>query len=273
VTAALDAGPVAAVDLDRTLIYSASAAGDPATLPSLRVVEHYEGAPLSRVTDTAWELLGRLMARARVVPVTTRTEAQYRRVGLPATPAFALCANGGALLVDGVRDPEWDDWARDVVTRAAPLPDVLRLLEAVAGEAWVRTVRAAEGLFVYLVAQSRDAVPPGWLADLTTAATDAGWTLSLQGRKVYLVPAGLTKAGALVRLRDLLAATGAPVRLLCAGDSLLDAPMLVAADAAIRPAHGELHEQGWSADGVAVTAASGVLAGEEILRWLLAEVG
>jgi hypothetical protein len=274
VTATLDAGTVVAVDLDRTLIYSASAAGDPETLPSLRVVEHYEGAPLSRVTDAAWELLGRLMARARVVPVTTRTEAQYRRVGLPVTPAFALCANGGALLVDGVRDPEWDDWARDVVTRAAPLRDVLQLLEAVAGEPWVRTVRAAEGLFVYLVAHSRDAVAPGWLADLTTAATGAGWTVSLQGRKVYAVPAGLTKAGALVRLRDLLAERGGdPVRLLCAGDSLLDAPMLIAADAAIRPAHGELHEQGWSADGVAVTAASGVLAGEEILHWLLAEVG
>jgi hypothetical protein len=268
------AGALVAVDLDRTLIYSATAAGDPATLPPLRVVEYYDGAPLSRVTGTAWELLARLMGRARVVPVTTRTEAQYRRVQLPAIPAHALCANGGALLVDGVRDPGWDDWARAVATRAAPLPDVLRLLEAVAGQPWVRTVRSAEDLFVYLVARARTAIPPAWLADLTSAAADAGWTVSLQGRKVYAVPAGLTKAGALVRLRGVLTAQGDdPVRLLCAGDSLLDAPMLVAADAAIRPAHGELHEQGWSADGVAVTAASGVLAGEEILRWLLTEVG
>ncbi|NEK58812.1 sucrose-6-phosphate hydrolase [Geodermatophilus sabuli] len=265
---------LAAVDLDRTLIYSASAAGDPATLPSLRVVEVYDGAPLSRVTDGAWALLAELMGRATVVPVTTRTEAQYRRVSMPGRPRYALCANGGALLVDGDRDPGWDRWARDVVARAAPLPDVLRLLDAVAGEPWVRTVRAAEGLFVYLVATARDAIPPGWLADLTTAAADAGWTVSLQGRKVYAVPAGLTKAGALLRLREQLAeAGGAPVRLLCAGDSLLDAPMLVAADEAIRPAHGELHEQGWSAGGVAVTAASGALAGEEILRWFLARAG
>ncbi|MFW3172021.1 HAD family hydrolase [Geodermatophilus sp. CPCC 206100] len=266
--------PVAAVDLDRTLIYSASSAGDPAGLPPLRVVEHYEGAPLSRVTDPAWALLGELMARALVVPVTTRTEAQYRRVAFPAVPGYALCANGGALLVDGVRDPGWDEQAREVVARSAPLPDALRLLTAVDGQPWVKTVRAAEDLFVYLVAHARAAVPRGWLADLTTAAADAGWTVSLQGRKVYLVPAGLTKAGALLRLRDRLAGrAGGPVRLLCAGDSLLDAPMLAAADAAIRPAHGELHEQGWTAEGVAVTRADGVRAGEEILRWLLAEVG
>ncbi|MGY1711991.1 HAD family hydrolase [Geodermatophilus sp. SYSU D00758] len=265
---------LAAVDLDRTLIYSASAAGDPATLPPLRVVEHYEGAPLSRVTERAWELLADLMDRALLVPVTTRTEAQYRRVGLPRVPAFALCTNGGALLADGVCDPAWDAWAREVAGRAAPLPEVLRLLEAVAGEPWVRGVRAAEDLFVYLVAERRADVPASWLADLTAATAAAGWTLSLQGRKVYAVPAGLTKAGALLRLRDRVAErAGRPVRLLCAGDSLLDAPMLVAADAAVRPAHGELHEQGWTADGVAVSGASGVLAGEEILGWFLERVG
>ncbi|MGK5112515.1 hypothetical protein [Geodermatophilus sp. CPCC 205506] len=273
-TAVLEADALVAVDLDRTLIYSAGSAGDPAGLPPLRVVEHYDGAPLSRVTHSAWALLGQLMDRALVVPVTTRTEAQYRRVGLPAVPRYALCANGGALLVDGVRDPGWDGWAADVVARSAPLPEVLRLLTAVDGEPWVKTVRSAEDLFVYLVARSRAAVPARWLADLTTATADAGWTVSLQGRKVYAVPAGLTKAGALLRLRDQVAdGAGSPVRLLCAGDSLLDAPMLAAADAAIRPAHGELHEQGWSAAGVEVTAASGVRAGEEILRWLLAEAG
>jgi hypothetical protein len=274
VTVLAGVAAVAAVDLDRTLIYSASSAGEPSGLPSLRVVEHYEGAPLSRVTEAAWELLGTLMVRALVVPVTTRTEAQYRRVAFPAVPGSALCANGGVLLVDGVRDPGWDAWARDVVARSAPLPEVLRLLTAVDGEPWVKTVRAAEDLFVYLVARSRAAVPPRWLAGLTTAAADAGWTVSLQGRKVYLVPAGLTKAGALLRLREQLAErAGGPVRLLCAGDSLLDAPMLAAADAAIRPAHGELHEQGWTAEGVAVTRADGIRAGEEILRWLLARAG
>ncbi len=259
---------LAAVDLDRTLIYSAAAAGGLA-VEELAVVEHLDGAPLSHATPESWRLLTELAGRALVVPVTTRTVAQYARVRLPLVPRYALCANGGVLLADGVRDPAWDDWAAATAGRAAPLPELLGLLEAVAGEPWVRTVRAAEGLFCYLVAHSREAVPAGWLADTGTAVTAAGATLSVQGRKVYVVPAGLSKAAGLLRLRRLLAADGPAPRLLCAGDSLLDAPMLLAADAAVRPAHGELHEQGWTGARVEVTAASGAAAGEEIVRWLL----
>ena len=266
-TAVLGTATVAAVDLDRTLIYSAAAAG---AVEGLRVVEHLDGAPLSHATPASWELLAELSRRAVVVPVTTRTAAQYGRVRLPAVPRYALCGNGGVLLADGVRDPEWDSWAAETAAQAAPLPELLAPLEAVAGEPWVRTVRSAEGLFGYLVAQSRGDIPEDWLAATTDAATAAGATLSVQGRKVYVVPAGLSKAAGLLRLRRLLAGEGPAPRLLCAGDSLLDAPMLLAADAAVRPAHGELHEQGWTGARVAVTATSGAAAGEEIVRWLLA---
>lgn len=257
---------LAAVDLDRTLIYSASAAG---TTDGLRVVEHLDGAPLSHATPASWALLAELARRAVLVPVTTRTAAQYGRVRLPVVPRYALCGNGGVLLADGVRDPGWDAWAAATAAEAAPLAELVAPLEAVAGQPWVRSVRTAEGLFGYLVAHRREAIPEDWLADAAATAGAAGATLSVQGRKVYVVPAGLSKAAGLLRLRRLLAGEGPAPRLLCAGDSLLDAPMLLAADAAVRPAHGELHERGWTGDRVHVTAATGAAAGEEIVRWLL----
>jgi hypothetical protein len=196
---------LAALDLDRTLIYSASSAGAPRLLPPLRVVEHYDGAPLSRMTDRSWVRLEELMQRALVVPVTTRTVAQYARVALPAVPRYAICANGGVLLADGVSDPAWAGWVREVIGRAGPLAAVLALLTAVAAQPWVRTVRTAEDLFCYLVAHSRAEVPEGWLATFSEAAAAEGWTVSMQGRKVYAVPAGLSKAAALLRLRALVA--------------------------------------------------------------------
>ncbi len=52
-----------------------------------------------------------------------------------------------------------------------------------------------------------------------------------------------------------------------AGDGALDAPMLEAADAGIRPCHGELEALDWQHPTVAVTEAAGVSAGEEILAW------
>ena len=142
-------------------------------------------------------------------------------------------------------------------------------MEEVATASWVKKVRSAEDLFCYLVAASRKDIPGKWLRKFTAAVTDLGWTVSVQGRKVYAVPSGLSKAAGLVRLREMLSAVhDGDVRVYATGDSLLDAPMLEAADEAIRPAHGELHEQGWNADGVDVTAATGALAGEEIIDWM-----
>jgi hypothetical protein len=43
--------------------------------------------------------------------------------------------------------------------------------------------------------------------------------------------------------------------------------MLDAADAAVRPAHGELHAIDWQAPHLLVTSSIGAAAGEEILRW------
>jgi hypothetical protein len=71
---------------------------------------------------------------------------------------------------------------------------------------------------------------------------------------------------------EVMRRTGA-TRLLAAGDGALDAGFLLMADAAIRPPHGELAETGWRAAHVQVAEATGVLAGEEITRWLAAQLG
>jgi hypothetical protein len=60
----------------------------------------------------------------------------------------------------------------------------------------------------------------------------------------------------------------ADARVFAAGDGALDAEMLIAADAAIRPRHGELELLGFTRPGLTVTDSSGVRATEEILEWL-----
>lgn len=248
-----------AVDLDQTVVFSRRSAGEAG--PSV-VVEHLDGEELSSMTVGAVDAYARLAARHVLVPVTTRTVAQYSRIRLPAPTPYAVCANGGVLLVDGARDEDWAAWVRLVCARSAPLTEVEALLSRVAGEPWVRLVRSAEGLFCYLVAHSREEVPADWLTGLADALGPLGWGVSVQGRKVYAVPEGLSKAAAVGRLAGLL---GTDV-LLAAGDSLLDRPLLELADAAVRPAHGELHDLGWT--GAHVTRATGALAGEELLGWL-----
>jgi hypothetical protein len=258
--------PVACLDLDRTVIYSAAALDLRAPdreAPRLLCVEVHKGAPLSFLTEAAAATLRELQDVATVVPTTTRTPAQLARVRLPGPPArYAIASNGGHLLVDGVADPEWDATVRERLAGCAPLAEVYAHMQA-RGGTFVLTLREASGLFAYAVVE-RAALPGGWVDELADWCAHRGWTVSLQGRKVYAVPAGLTKSAAAAEV--VARCGGGP--LLAAGDSLLDADLLDAADAAIRPAHGELAATGFTRPHVAVTAATGVAAGAELLDWL-----
>lgn len=266
-------GTVVASDLDRTLIYSPSALmlqGRDAEAPRLLCVEVYKGRPLSFVTERASGLLAELAEASVLIPTTTRTVEQFQRISLPGPAAkFALCANGGRLLRDGAEDL---DFTAAVTGRlagsGAPLAEIRAELDRVsvpvAGTAFVEKIREAQGLFCYAVVD-RVQMPAGWVEDLTGFAAQRSWTVSVQGRKVYLVPAGLTKAAAVRQVADMMGAD----RLLVAGDSLLDAGMLEEADAGIRPGHGELVDAGWDRPHVTVTPDSGVLAGERIAEWMV----
>ena len=260
-------GPaVVCADLDRTLIYSSAACDLDVPVP-LVCVEIYRGAPLSYVTVAAAELLRELHAHAVVVPTTTRTPEQLARVRLPGPPPrYAIASNGGHLLVDGLPDPVWTAQVTARLGDCAPLREVEAHLRAVAGP-FVASLRTASDLFGYAVVD-RALLPDGWVDALAAWCAPRGWTVSLQGRKVYTVPRPLTKSAAAAEVRARVGAA----ELLAAGDSLLDADLLDAADAAIRPAHGELAEAGFTRDHLSVTAATGVRAGEEVLAWMHAHV-
>lgn len=263
---------VMATDLDRTLIYSMAAitASHPAgTVPPLVCVELLDGHPLSYMTQQASRMLTAVRSRAVLVPITTRTPAQYRRVELPGGPAsWAVVSNGGHIIVDGVPDP---DWRRTVERRIAgagsPLAEITTGLDRQAAGDWVLNRKVADDLFCYLVVDLKEL--PGTFLDTWTAwCADRGWVVSMQGRKIYALPRGLTKESA---ISEVVQRTGA-ARLLAAGDGALDAGFLTLADRAIRPPHGELAETGWQAENVVIAQAIGVLAGQEITQWLAGQL-
>ncbi|WP_328889193.1 HAD family hydrolase [Streptomyces sp. NBC_00316] len=258
-----------ASDLDRTLIYSRAALQllmPDAESPRLLCVETYDRKPLSYLTETAAALLEELARTTVFVPTTTRSREQYERIHLPGpAPKFAICANGGHLLVDGVSDPGWQTQvARRLADECASLEEVRTHLVAAADPAWLLKERVAEDLFAYLVVE-RSLLPADWVRELAAWAEPRGWTVSLQGRKIYAVPMPLTKSAA---MKEVARRAGATLTL-AAGDSLLDADLLLAADRGWRPGHGELADTGWSAPHIDVLTQRGVVAGEEILRRFL----
>jgi hypothetical protein len=255
---------IVATDLDRTLIYSRGALtahGD--TGAELVPVERHEDKDASWMLAPAAARFGRLHEAAVVVPVTTRTPEQWSRVRLPGPPPrYAVTANGGILLDGGRVDPSWGAKVAAELARVAPMREIWEHASRVCRPEWRVKLRNARGLFCYAVLH-RKRLPPGFLAESAAWAADRGWQLSLQGRKLYWVPRSLTKSAAVAEVARRVG--GGTV--LAAGDSLLDADLLAAADRGIVARHGELVAAGWSCPTVTVTAASGVRAGAEIVEW------
>lgn len=265
-----------ASDLDATLIYSARSMMldmPDEQAPSMLCVEVYDHKPLAFMTLAAADAVYRLNEMGALVPVTTRTVAQYRRVHLPGPqPEYAVCANGGRILHQGLEDTDYStEVSALLAATSAPLREVLEHVSAVAklgqDAGFVKTHHPAEDLFCYVVLHTPQR-PDDWFAQLAEPCSDLGWGVTSQGRKIYLVPNALTKAHALAAVTE---RTGAST-VLAAGDSLLDTSLLTFADSAIRPRHGELHEIGWSAPQTTVTTAQGIFAGEEIAAWMLRQV-
>jgi len=263
---------VACIDLDRTVIYSPRALLLPHSdheNPRLLGVETLHGHPQSFVTERAGTLLEQLSRAVVLVPTTTRTPKQLHRVDLPGvgrSPRYAIASNGGHLLVDGVPDEAWNEQVRRSLDGCATVEEVRAHVQARRGD-FVEKLRLASDLFVYCVVD-RAELPSTWVSDLSHWCAARGWGVSVQGRKVYCVPRPLTKSSA---AREVMRRTGAE-HLVAAGDSLLDAELLAAADRAVRPAQGELADEGWTTTGLHVTTAPGVLGGEELLEWLLTAV-
>lgn len=262
-----------ATDLDRTLVHSARAAG-PDVAGDVLCLERRRGVPTAMLTRRTAATLVDLARRATWVPATTRSVAEFRRLdlgpgiglGIGTTPRFAVCASGGVLLVDGAPDPAWEARVRDLLAGGAPVGEAADLFARHLARLDLRTagpVRDADG--VLLVARVADPAA-GWLDELAADCGARGWRVATHGAKVHLLPARLDKSVAVAEVRERAAA----VRLLAAGDSPLDAGLLLAADAGIQPTDGALHAAGWRAAHVAVTRGVGLAAGEEIADWLLA---
>jgi hypothetical protein len=259
-----------ATDLDRTLVYSRAAlALSRDVLPPLTCVERRAGEQVSFMTAAAARLTAALATRTVLVPVTTRLPEQLSRVRLPGSPSrFAVAANGGVLLVDGVPDPAWQARVAAAVAASTSLSDVVGYVRQYCAPAWTVQIREAGGLFCYAVLDEAGA-PDGFVAEAAEWAAERGWTVSAQGRKLYWMPRGLTKTAAVSEVADRVGAE----LVLAAGDSLLDRDLLCYADRGIHPAHGELFASGWSAPQVDRTRAAGVLAGQEIVEWFAARAG
>jgi len=255
---------LACFDLDGTVIHSRRALlahGD--SIAGLACVET-TASSASYLRVRTLDSLRRLVNGRFGVPITIRSVEQYLRLTLfdPAEPPpYALVANGGVLLVDGVPDP---DWSADVAASYGACAD-----RAEVRHVFDRTitcmaapVKSAADLFFYAVIPRGAAAPV--FGEFAAWCAERRWRVVRQGRKVYVLPQHLGKDDSALRLQARLGAG----QLVAAGDGALDADLLQHARRAIVGAHSELAVAGWSVPHLELAPGGPLDSADAIVDWL-----
>ncbi|MFE8695795.1 HAD family hydrolase [Cytobacillus sp. FJAT-53684] len=251
-----------ASDLDRTLIYSKRALTEfkQYSESNLIGVEQKDGQEVAFMTNKAYDLLNVLASNLMFVPVTTRTYEQYKRIFILSdrmSLKYAVTSNGANIIYNGL---PLLDWRNQVQMRLEHECTSLEKMIVKTEQLEINgQLKQAENLFFYyileeeLTAERKDTIRK--MADAN------GWRISIQGRKLYLMPNPVSKGEAIKFIKD----REGIHTVYGAGDSALDYDFLKLCHYSYIPSHGELVNEELNKDKYIITKKHGVQAGEELL--------
>ena len=211
-------------DMDNTIIYSYKRNIGENKLN----VELYNGREISFISEKTHDLLKKVSEKMTIIPTSTRTEEQYKRIELDiGIVPYALVCNGGVLLVNGKRDREWYLESLQMIRNSRP--EMEKAQQILAGDSRRKfELRFLDELFIFTKCEKPEEVVEDLQAKLTTKLVD----VFHNGEKVYVVPVNLSKGMAVRRLRKRLQ----PAYIIAAGDSEFDVSMVEESDLGLVPA-------------------------------------
>lgn len=217
-------------DLDNTLIFSYK------KLSAENVcVERKDGKELSYMTPNGAELFSRIVKRCIFIPITTRSAEQYRRIVFPEeyVPEYAICDNGGTLLVNGEPDPEWRrEFEEEYRLCGKELENCRKFLET-RPEIYFE-IRNVDDTFLF----TKSRTPEETLKAMEKAVPSCCTVRLNNGDKIFSIPMNINKRRAELKIKAMLGNKTTAA----AGDSIFDIEMLSAADIAIVK-HGEISDK------------------------------
>lgn len=212
-------------DLDNTLIYSYKHDIGDQKVP----VEIMDEKELSYMTVKSHELLKKVALQKVIIPVTTRSLKQYRRInfGSEIPIKYALAANGGILLKDGRIEKEWFEETRRIVKPSAD--ELEKGIEVLRQDPnLIAEIRKVDELFIFTKSNDSERT----VERLKTVLDLDKVFIDRIGVKVYIFPVMLNKGDSLLRLKRFI---GGCHTFIAAGDSYFDVPMLLCADIGLCP--------------------------------------
>lgn len=213
-----------ASDLDNTIIHSYKSASEDEIC-----VEMKDNKKLSFVSEFTYEHLNVLYDKICIIPITTRSIEQYKRIKLFKNnkyPKYAVTSNGGILLIDNEIDKNWFNESKLLINSS--LNELDKAIEILSNDKNVYfDVRYIDEMFVFT--KTKDVI---FTSNNLKSKLDLNKVnVYYHNEKMYVIPCILNKGTALKRIKNLLK----PEHVICAGDSEFDVSMLELSDMSFVP--------------------------------------
>ena len=222
-----------ATDLDRTIIYSSKFVNKE-IIDKVTLIEEVDGKPISYISNYALKELENINKYINVIPVTTRSINQFKRINTFKYCKYAITTNGGTILYNGEILKEWDEYIKKILgkykEKEAEIIELLKKHDFI-----IKEPNLIDDKFIFTKTNNVELCEK----ILEKKIDKDIWNFTIQSQKVYVIPKEITKSSAVEFLKNKLKEK----IVIASGDGKLDKDMLEIAQIAILPKHGELYEK------------------------------
>lgn len=230
-----------ATDMDRTMIFSHRFIEEQPAKSSYEVAERKDDRIISYISSPVKKRLKKITNTKNlyVIPVTTRSISEFKRINIGLDTEYAVVSNGGTILKNGEPLDDWEKYIKENSCIQELMQCMLDLDEL---ESMERETKVIDGKYLFNKTNN------GVLFDSEVASLIEKYPnlqFTRQRGKIYVIPRSFSKAIAVRWLQNRLGCS----KLVASGDSELDLPMLAIADYAVIPEHGDLVKCGYVTEG------------------------
>ena len=224
-----------ATDLDRTIIFSSKFINNK---KNIICVEKKGNNPISYMTMEAISKFKELKEKnnLKIIPVTTRSLEQFKRVEPVQDCEFAITSNGGIILKNGEILESWQKYIENILDNYKKDFEVLEKYILKFKDCYERNPKLIDNTFVFMKLLNNEDKIKKILIQLDNELDKSKWAFTLQGLKLYIIPKEINKENALLYLKEYLKED----IIITSGDGKLDYNFLKVGNIRIIPKNSEV---------------------------------